>query len=259
MFLRSICFHRENYPSTDKFPFNIRAIQETARIDLSTPVTFFVGENGSGKSALLDAIARKAGFLPWGGSKVHRYHANPHETRLANHISLGLSPRHPYGFHFRAEAFFNFAGSLDDILMDDPGRDKYFGGGSLHMLSHGESFLAFFQGYSFQLDGLYLLDEPEAALSPRNQVEFVRIVLQAVANGTKQYVIATHSPILLGCPGSTILNFDGGPVTSVPYKETTHYAFYKHYLEDPQRFLNVPTDARQGPISVPPHSELRRG
>jgi predicted ATPase len=237
MYLRSIRFNREAYPTKDNYPFNIKAIQETERIDLSTPVTFFVGENGSGKSALLDAIARKSGFLPWGGSKVHRYHANPHETRLANHISLGFSPRHSYGFHFRAEAFFNFAGSLDDILMDDPGRDRYFGGGSLNMLSHGESFVAFFRGYSFQLDGLYLLDEPEAALSPKNQLEFLRILLESAAKGGKQYIIATHSPLLLGCPGSTILNFDGGPVSPIPYKETRHYIFYRDFLENPVRFL----------------------
>ncbi|MEW6348424.1 MAG: AAA family ATPase [Thermodesulfobacteriota bacterium] len=259
MFLRSIRFDRESYPTTEKFPFNIKAIQQTARIDLCTPVTFFVGENGSGKSALLDAIARKSGFLPWGGSKVHRYHANPHETRLANHISLGFGPRHPYGFHFRAEAFFNFAGSLDDILLDDPGRDKYFGGGSLHMLSHGESFLAFFQGYSFQLDGLYLLDEPEAALSPKNQVEFVRILLEAVSGGARQYLIATHSPILLGCPGSTILSFDNGPIRPTTYEETPHYSLYKHYLEDPMRFLNVASEEKRVVPCAPQRSDRSRG
>ncbi len=238
MYLRSIRFERDSYPTTEKFPFNIKAVQCTDKIVLSTPVTFLVGENGSGKSAFLDAIARKSGLLPWGGSKVHRHHGNPHETRLANHISLQFEPRHPYGFHFRAEAFFNFAGALDDILMDDPRRDRYFGGGSLNMLSHGESFLAFFRGYSFQLDGMYLLDEPEAALSPHNQVEFVRILLESAAKGTRQYIIATHSPLLLSCPGSTILSFDSAPVTPVPYRETRHYKFYRDFLEDPARFLD---------------------
>jgi len=196
-----------------------------------------VGRNGSGKSALLDAVARRAGFLPWGGSKIHRVHNNPFETRLADHITLHLDPKHLYGFHFRAEAFFNFAGSLDDILMDDPAREKYFGGGSLNVLSHGESFQAFFKGYSFQLDGLYLIDEPEAALSPEGQLEFVRTILGSIENGNKQYLIATHSPIIMGCPGSQILGFDDPPIRPQRYTETRHYTFYREFLDDPKRFF----------------------
>ena len=96
---------------------------------------------------------------------------------LANHLKLTLEPRHSYGFHFRAEAFLNFASSLDDIILDDPARDHYFGGKSLNVVSHGESFLTFFKSYSCQLDGLYLFDEPEAALSPQNQLEFARTLL----------------------------------------------------------------------------------
>ncbi len=126
------------------------------------------------------------------------------------------------------------------------------------MLSHGEAFLAFFQGYSFQLDGLYLLDEPEAALSPKNQVEFVRILLHAVSAGTRQYVIATHSPILLGCPGSTIFSFDNGPIKPIAYKETANYAFYKHYLEDPLSFLDLPEEDKERMEVAPPHAGRRR-
>ncbi len=116
-----------------------------------------------------------------------------------------MRSRHPYGFHFRAETFFNFASSLDDIFLDDPARDQYFGGRSLNTLSHGESFLSFFRGYSFQLDGLYLLDEPEAGLSPQNQAEFINIIRESIARGNRQYIIATHSPIMLGCPEAQIL------------------------------------------------------
>jgi predicted ATPase len=122
--------------------------------------------------------------------------------------------------------------------MDDPGRDKYFGGGSLNVLSHGESFIAFFKGYSFQLDGLYLMDEPEAALSPENQVEFVRILMDAVENGNRQYIIATHSPIILSCPNSSILSFDAAPIQSVPFRESRQYRFYMEFLQDPQSFLS---------------------
>ncbi len=237
MYLRSISISTDEFPALDAFPFNLQVFRKTNRIDFSSPITFFVGQNGSGKSALLDAVARRAGFLPWGGTKIHRVHNNPYETKLADHITLNLDPRHPYGFHFRAEAFFNFAGSLDDILMDDPAREKYFGGGSLNALSHGESFQAFFKGYSFQLDGLYLIDEPEAALSPEGQLEFTRTILDSLQNGNKQYVIATHSPIIMGCPRSQILCFDDPPIRAVGYTETRHYAFYREFLKDPDKFF----------------------
>ena len=238
MYLRAVDIDTDSFPSEKLFPFNLDVFRKTRRIELLSPVVFLVGENGSGKSAFLDALARKGGLLPWGGTKIHRVHHNPYETRLAHHLSLEFRPRHPYGFHFRAEAFFNFAGALDDILMDDPGRDEYFGGGSLNILSHGESFLAFFRGYSFQLDGLYLLDEPEAALSPEGQVEFVRIILDSLENGNKQYIIATHSPIIMGCPGAQLLSFDDPPIRAIEYRDTRHIRFYKDFLNDPASYFN---------------------
>jgi predicted ATPase len=237
MYLKSVKINRDRFPTRDRFPFNIHAFQNTEKIHFTAPVTFLSGENGTGKSALLDAIARRSGFLPWGGSKIHRAHNNPYETLLANYITVNLEPRHPYGFHFRAEAFFNFASSLDDILLEDPGRDKYYGGGSLNVLSHGESFLSFFRGYSFQLDGLYLLDEPEAALSPQNQVEFVHILRSGIHNGNKQYIIATHSPIIMGCPGSQILTFDTPTIQTISLRQTASYAFYEKFLANPSQFF----------------------
>lgn len=237
MYLRSIVINAREFPRRDVFPFDIEVIQKTDSIALTSPITFLVGDNGSGKSALLDAVARKGGFLPWGGSKIHRVHENPYETKLADYLTLNFNPSHPYGFHFRAEAFFNFAGSLDDILMDDPARDRYYGGGSLNTLSHGESFLSFFRGYSFQLDGLYLIDEPEAALSPGCQVDFARLILDFARNGNRQYIIATHSPIIMGLPGAQILSFDDPPIRTVPYTETSHYVFYRNFLRDPESFF----------------------
>ncbi|MBM3300053.1 MAG: AAA family ATPase [Deltaproteobacteria bacterium] len=237
MYLKSIKINRDAFPTHERFPFNIPAFRNTEKIDLTAPVVLLTGENGTGKSALLDAIARRSGFLPWGGSKTHRAHRNPYETKLANYLTLKLEPRHPYGFHFRAEAFFNFASSLDDILLEDPARDRYYGGGSLNVLSHGESFLAFFRGYSFQLDGLYLLDEPEAALSPQNQVEFVRILLSGLNNGNKQYIIATHSPIILGCPAAQILSFDTPSIQTISFRQTASYDFYEKFLSDPVKFF----------------------
>jgi len=239
MYLKSLRIIRDTFPTTDAYPFNISVLQRTQRVDFSAPITFLCGANGTGKSAFLDAIARRSGFLPWGGSKIHRAHGNPYETQLSNHIVLDLNPRRPYGFHFRAEAFFNFASSLDDILLEDPRRERYYGGRSLNVLSHGESFLAFFRGYSFQLDGLYLLDEPEAALAPDNQLEFLRVVLDGIRQGKKQYIIATHSPILLGCPDSQILSFDAPFIQQIDYRQTPSFLFYRKFLDNPSRFFEL--------------------
>jgi predicted ATPase len=241
MYLKSICINADDFPARDLYPFNIPVLQATSRIDLPAPVTIFVGQNGSGKSALLDAVARKCGMLPWGGSKIHKSHGNPYETQLANHISLRFEDRHAYGFHFRAEAFFNFAASLDDMLLDDPVRKQYFGGTSLNMMSHGESFLSFFKSYSFRLDGLYLVDEPEAALSPGNQVEFVRTILEGVRGGKKQYLIATHSPIILACPDACLLSLDGPVIQTTLFQHTRHYTFYRDFLAAPESFFRQGT------------------
>ncbi len=243
MYLKSVVIDSDAFPTDNRYPFNIPILHSTRKIEFRSPLTFFVGKNGSGKSAILDAIARKSGFLPWGGTKTHRVHDNPYETQLANHLKLTLEPRHPYGFHFRAEAFLNFASSLDDIILDDPARDHYFGGKSLNVVSHGESFLTFFKSYSCQLDGLYLFDEPEAALSPQNQLEFARILLDFLRNGNggKQYIIATHSPILMACPGAHILTFDTESVQQIDYKLTEHYKFYREFLTKPDEFFTCNT------------------
>jgi predicted ATPase len=237
MYLKTIAIDAGSFPTLVRFPFNLRQFQETGTIELTSPVVFFVGGNGTGKSSLLDAVARRGGFLPWGGTKIHRVHNNPYETQLARYITLRYEQRHEYGFHFRAEAFFNFCSSLDDIMLDDPRREDYFGGRSLNILSHGEAFLSFFRGYSFQLDGLYLMDEPEAALAPDNQLEFTRIIRRAAEKGDKQYIIATHSPIILGCPGAQILSFDDVPVRPIKFTETNHFRLYKDFMENPAGFF----------------------
>jgi predicted ATPase len=239
MYLLDLHIRQDEFPEQDCFPFNVPAFQATSQIRIASPVLLLAGQNGSGKSALLDALSRKAGLLPWGGTKTHKSHGNPHETQLANYLDLVWRERHSYGFYFRAETFFNFAASLDDIILDDPGRDQYYGGRSLNVMSHGEAFLSFFRGYSFRLDGLYLLDEPEAALSPDNQLEFVRIVRDSVREGNKQYIIATHSPIILGCPEAQIISFDHHPIGTVAYRETRHYCLYRDFLKDPGGFFKT--------------------
>lgn len=236
MYLTGIRLFNDKFPVNDVFPFNINAFKSTGYLEIKSPIVLFCGENGVGKSALLDAIARKCGFLPWGGSKTHRAHLNPYETQLANFIRLDFTIRPRYGFHFRAEAFFNYASSLDDILLDDPERSRYFGGCSLNARSHGESFLTFFRSYSFQIDGLYLIDEPESALSPRSQIEFVKVLLRNTASSNKQYLIATLSPIILGCPNAQIFSLDESEIKPVSFRETNVYKLYSDFIDDPEGF-----------------------
>ena len=237
MYLKAVSIHSDRFPRKEIYPFNVRILNATPWIEFSKSATMFTGANGTGKSVLLDAVARKSGLLPWGGAKMHTSHQNPYETQLAKFISLHSECWRPYGFYFRAEAFFNFASSLDDIIADDPGREKYYGGKSLNTLSHGESFLSFFRSYCFKIDGLYLLDEPEAALSPENQVEFVKILQENIVNGNKQYIIATLSPIILACPDAQILSFDHESVSPVPYEESSPYKFYRDFFLKPHEFF----------------------
>ncbi|MCL5126025.1 MAG: AAA family ATPase [Deltaproteobacteria bacterium] len=233
MYLRNITIENSRFPVRDTFPFNISAFKVNQRLEIESSIVFFSGDNGVGKSALLDAIARKCGFLPWGGSKIHRAHSNPYETQLANFIKLDFQERPKYGFHFRAEVFFNFASSLDDVLLDDPGRREYFGGASLNAQSHGESFLTFFQSYAFDIDGLYLIDEPESALSPRSQIEFVKTLVRNVKCSNKQYIVATLSPIILACPEAQIFGFDETGIKSLSFRDTGVYNLYKRFIDDP--------------------------
>lgn len=237
MFIKSVELDPRSFPCRDKYPFNVQSFARKTNLNFSSNITLFTGKNGVGKSTILDSLALKSGLLPWGGIKAHASHSNPYENHLARFISVVWDKRKPYGFYFRAEVFFNFASSLDDILRDDPGRSSYFGGGSLNSLSHGESFLKFFGGYSFRLDGLYLIDEPESALDPFNQIEFVKILSRNAKSGDRQYIISTLSPIVLACPNSQIFSFDENGIKHVSWRQTSSYRFYESFLKNPERFL----------------------
>jgi len=196
-------------------------------------VTFFVGENGTGKSTLLEAIARKYGLAMWGGEKTHIVHNNPYENRLNDLISLKETmPRLGIerGCLFRAETFFNYASHIDDFIMNDPGLLEFYGGLSLNQQSHGQAFMAFFENRCSR-EGLYLIDEPEAALSPSKQIAFLECLKKAVSRNGSQFIISTHSPIVLSYPDAQILSFDVIPIGEVNYEETNSFRIYKSFLE----------------------------
>lgn len=192
--------------------------------------TFFVGENGSWKSTLLEAIAESCGFNPEGGNRDHHRAVFAERSPLAQALRLSWRPRVTEGFFLRAESFFNFATYIESVS-----DLRAYGGKSLHQQSHGESFMALFSNRFEQ--GVYILDEPEAALSPQRQLTFLKLVHDLAAPGHAQFIIATHSPILLAYPGAALFSLDGGSIEPVDYRDTKHFLITRDFLNGPERFF----------------------
>ncbi len=226
----------EQYPSRDQYPFNIEVLRATRSIRFFSPVTFFVGENGSGKTTLLEALARRCHIHIWSGIERSRSVINPYEERLFQYIEVEWVDSIVPGSFFSSQIFRNFAQLVDEWEADNPGQIDYFGGKSLVAQSHGQSIKAFFRS-RYKIKGLYLLDEPETALSPKSQTELLTLLQEMSALGHAQFIIATHSPILLACPGSVIYSFDTAPVKTIRYEDTEHYKIYKSFMENPGKYL----------------------
>lgn len=225
MFLRSLEILRNENIDQKTYPFSIPAIKALNSLSFRTNVTFFVGENGSGKSTLLEAIAYQCGFNTAGGGKNNCYDVDSSYSALGDSIRLSWLPKITNGFFLRAETFYHFASHLDTV----PGSLQYYGGRSLHNQSHGEAFLSLFN-HRFGKKAIYVLDEPEAALSPARQLALLRIINELEHEA--QFIIATHSPILLGYPNAQILNFDVQPVQEIRYEDTLHYIVTRRFLEN---------------------------
>ncbi|MBR0374392.1 MAG: AAA family ATPase [Mogibacterium sp.] len=213
---------------------NIPAIRGVERIEFHAPVTFFVGENGSGKSTLLEAIAVAYGFNPEGGTRNYRFSTYDSHSELCDAIRLTRNIRRGVagtGYFLRAESFYNVATMEEEYAKGPGGRPQH-----LHEKSHGESFLTVMQNY-FRGHGLYVLDEPEAALSPQRQMTLLLEIARCVSDGA-QFLIATHSPILLSLPGAEILSFDEGPLHSIIYEETDSYQITRLFINDRERILH---------------------
>nr|WP_318540291.1 AAA family ATPase [Terribacillus saccharophilus] len=231
MFLKRVKLLREGNNLPQTYPYSIPAIKQLDELELTNPVTFFVGENGSGKSTLMEAIADICGFNTAGGGRNNTYDLEASEVALSDHIRLSWSPKVTNGFFLRAESFYHFASHIDDI-----GSIQAYGGRSLHHQSHGEAFLSLFQN-RFGGKAIYLLDEPEAALSPQRQLTFLRIIHDLEKSGEVQFIIATHSPILLGYPGAEIFHFSEDGIRSIDYEETEHYQITRGFLENREGYL----------------------
>ncbi len=235
-FVYSLKLKREKVESFEAFPFCLPAIRNLDALELHPAVTFFVGENGSGKSTLLEAIAIAFGFNPEGGTRNFRFQTRSSHSDLHEKLRLVKGPRRARdGFFLRAESFFNVASEIEELdkapAFGPPIIDSY-GGRSLHEQSHGESFFAV-MNHRFGGKGFYVLDEPEAALSPTRQLAMISRMHQ-LARDQSQFVIATHSPILMAYPQSWIYQISDRGIHRVELEDTEHYAVARRVLNDPR-------------------------
>ncbi len=231
-FIRSIALARNRVDSFRVYPYSIPAIRELNLLKLHPKVTYFVGENGSGKSTLIEAIAVAAGFNAEGGSTNFNFATRRTDSNLHEAIQIGRGVRRETdGFFMRAESLYNVASNIDEV-----GVTGSYGGKSLHAQSHGESFLALAK-HRFRGNGFYILDEPESALSPTRQLSFLRLIHDHVTSLHSQFLIATHSPILMAYPDSIIYNLTSKGITTIEYEETEHFKITSDFLANREMYL----------------------
>src|SRR5205809_2190104 len=234
LFVRALVLKRDEIESFDMYPFSIPAIRQLDELKLDSRVTLFAGENGSGKSTLVEAIAVAAGFNPEGGSRSVTISTRPSHSALHKHLRLIRGTRRPRtGFFLRAESFFNVATYIEELR--DPAITNAYGG-ALHEKSHGESFISLVTN-RFGPNGLFILDEPEAALSLRGNLALMRRIRDLVAQGS-QFIISTHSPIVLGYPDAKIFVLSEDGLVETPYEETDVVELTRAFLGDRREFLH---------------------
>lgn len=232
MHLKKVFIYRDKFPVVDRYPFNLAIFQKTPFLEFTSPVTFFVGENATGKSTLMQAMARRCGIYIWcEDSGRDRVENNPYEKQLVQAIDVEWTDHAVPGSFFGSDMFRNYAQIIDEWAKTDPGLLEYYGGKSLVSQSHGQSILSFF-GACFKVKGLYFLDEPETGLSPASQLKLLDLLLQTSGQGHAQFIIATHSPILLSCPEATLYSFDTIPINRMNYKDSQHYHVFRDFFQN---------------------------
>jgi predicted ATPase len=236
MHLKKIIIDHEKYPVKERYPFNLKVFQGTREMEFHSPVTLFMGENGTGKSTLLRALSHKCQIHIWKYDKTRRHEFNPYEESLYEALSVCWSDGPVAGSFFSSQTFQDFTQILEEWASASSGVLDYFGGKSLMTQSHGQSIMSYFRS-RYKIKGLYLMDEPETALSPKSQLELLRVIKATGESGDAQFIIATHSPIILSCPEAQIFSFDSVPIEKIVYEETEHYRIYRDFMTDRRRFF----------------------
>jgi predicted ATPase len=233
--LKKITLLRERVGNWDSYPFSVATIGHLEELTFRARICFFAGENGTGKSTLLEAIAAHYGFGPEGGNRNFSNdstESNHSIDPLVKVLRLSFDRRTGAGFFLRAESFFNSASHIDAM-----GLSEYYGGKSLHSRSHGETFLTVLET-KFQRNGLFLLDEPEAALSPQRQLAFIVLIHDVLRkHRDAQFIVSSHSPILLGYPEAQIFSFDEGVIHEIDYEQAPPMQIARRFLNDRESFL----------------------
>lgn len=239
-YVSRVTLRRDKVESFDRYPFSLPALRSLEQVDMHPKMTYFIGENGSGKSTLLEAIAVSLGFNAEGGTKNFSFGTRRSHSELHEYLRVAKGVRRPRdGFFLRAESFFNVATEIER-LDEEPGGPPIinsYGGRSLHEQSHGESFLALMTE-RFGGQGLYILDEPEAALSPQRQLAVLSRIHDLILDDS-QFIVATHSPILMAYPDACIYQCGRDGISQVAYEDTEHFQVTRNFLSNPQRMLQV--------------------
>ena len=231
-FVQAVSLVAERVSNPNRYPYNIPAVAHLGTLELHPKVTYFVGENGSGKSTLVEAIAVAAGFNAEGGNKNFNFATRRSESELFEAIQLRRGVRRECdGFFLRAESLYNLATEIDALRYA-----HCYGGKSLHDQSHGESFMALMQ-HRWENPGLYLLDEPESALSPQRQLSLLRLIHEHVSQKRSQFIVSTHSPILMAYPDAQIHELDTTGINPVAYEDTEHFRITSDFLAHREAYL----------------------
>jgi predicted ATPase len=249
-FLNAVRLERGMIKNFDEYPFCVPAIRHLHSLEFHPAVTFFVGENGSGKSTLLEALAVKVGFSAEGGDGRLQFSTRDTHSPLHEYLRLerAFGKRNTDSFFLRAESFYNVASELEKIEEEFPSKGPFraYGGKSLHAQSHGEAFLALLTN-RLQGHGIYLFDEPEAALSPQRQLSVLTLLHRLVYHKS-QIIIATHSPILLAYPNAKIYRFAEDGISELKYTDTEHYQITKDFLNRHERMLEILLSAEEADL-----------
>lgn len=236
-FVQAVTLLTERIDNPNRYPFTIPAVRDIETLDLHPKVTYFVGENGSGKSTIVEGIAVAAGFNAEGGTKNFNFHTRRSESDLSDALQLRRGVRRETdGFFLRAESLYNVGTEIEELERVDPGIIAAYGGKSLHEQSHGESFLALMKN-RWQKPGLFILDEPESALSPQRQLSLLRLIHDHVKEKRSQFIISTHSPILMAYPDARIYHLSQDGIRHISYEQTEHYRITRDFLEHREAYL----------------------